>query len=372
MGPEMTRATRRDPYSDHRLALSIIDSGFSGAGLEPALQDVEARGAEVFAFARFLAWHKLAPIWYHVLQLGGARQRVDPVFWAVLRDERHRVAATYLAQKAVLAEIDRRFGEAGIIYAAIKGVHIREVAYPDASLRSAADIDLLVAPPQRVSAASVLIDAGYSLTKNVENISHEATLSRGNIDIDLHWDVLRPGRMRCGIVEALLERRVRVGCVWGLDASDALFLILVHPAFAKYVNSPNASLSGVVDFMLLLGLPQIDWDFVAGRLDHAGVKTAAWTMLTWFMMVARPDSVTLPEGFIECLQPGTAQRKYLRQWLDKDLATRWLEHPLLVRAGLTLAMHDSPADAWRAIRGWMASRAARSSDPLLDLASNLN
>src|SRR5262249_380291 len=163
------------------------------------------------------------------------------------------------------------------------------------------------APHQRVSAASTLMQAGFTLVNNIENMSHEATLSRGNIDIDLHWDVLRLGRTRFRITDALLEQRVRVGNFWGLDLSDAWFLMLVHPAFAKYVNSANAALITIVDFMLLLEHRQIDWDLVVTRLDHTGLKTAAWTVLTWFLMVVRPGSVTLPDGFIELLQPGGAR-----------------------------------------------------------------
>src|SRR5262249_6581072 len=157
------------------LALSIIHARLCGIELGPALHAVEALGAK--AFADFLCWHKLAPIWCEILEGSEARAGVDRQLLEALRNDRRRVAAGYLAQKAALTEIDRRFGEAGIIYTAIKGAHVREVVYTNPSLRSAADIDLLVAPHQRVSAASTLMRAGFTLVSNIENMSHEATLS---------------------------------------------------------------------------------------------------------------------------------------------------------------------------------------------------
>lgn len=355
-------AIHQDLYTDHRLALSIIDPTLSGIEVDRTLRSVNIRGAE--AFASLLLWHKLAPIWDHI---AGREQQeiVCASFWNILREERFRVAALYMAQKAALIEIDQLLEAAGIAYASIKGAHVREIAYTDPSLRPATDIDLLILPDQRLSAVSSLLNAGFQIVVEKDNISHEVTLSRGKVDIDLHWDILRPGRTRHPLAGALLDRRVRVGDIWGLDPSDSFFVTLIHPAFTKYVTSPNAALITVVDLVLLLALGQVDWNAVVARLDDIGLKTAAWTMLSRLVMLIRPGSAMVPNEVIEALQPKFGRRWYLRQWLDKDLATRWFDRPMLAQLGLTLALHDHPADAWRAMRGWMASRVANSSDPML-------
>src|SRR5215831_5433130 len=98
-----------------------------------------------------------------------------------------------MAQKAFMAELDRIYEQAGIVYAAFKGAHVREIVHADPSVRSANDIDILVSPTQREAAAEALVAAGFEMRADATNISHEATLVRGPIVVDLHWDILRPG-----------------------------------------------------------------------------------------------------------------------------------------------------------------------------------
>ena len=88
------------------------------------------------------------------------------------------------------------FYSENIVYAAIKGVLVRERVYVDPTLRWASVIDILISPDQREVAARALMGAGFRLHADAENISHEATFTRGSFAIDLHWDILRPGQTR--------------------------------------------------------------------------------------------------------------------------------------------------------------------------------
>jgi hypothetical protein len=138
--------------------------------------------------------------------------------------------------------------------------------------------------------------------------------------------------------------------------------MLTHPAFAKYVCSPNMGLARVADFLLWIGRRPVDWPAVLELLERSGLRTAAWTMLSWFRMLAPPETLELIDGWLEDLRPGVLRRAYLRQWLDRDLPSRWLDRPLLIQVGFTLALHDRPGDALHALAGLSAARQSRERD----------
>jgi hypothetical protein len=242
---------------------------------------------------------------------------------------------------------------------------VRECVYPDPSLRPASDIDILISPSDRRRAAGALIGAGYDVHPEPANMSHEATFSQGPVDIDLHWGMLRPGRTRVEMTADLIARRQRTNGQWGLSDTDTLVMMLTHPAFAKYVCSPNMGLVRVVDFVLWLHKRPVDWPAVRNLLERAGLRTAAWTMLSWFRLLAAPGDQSAIDGWMDSVRPGRLRAAYLRTWLAHDLPTRWLNHPLLIQIGLTLPLHDRPSDALHAVDGLRRSRKNRSRDARL-------
>jgi hypothetical protein len=244
----------------------------------------------------------------------------------------------------------------------MKGAHVRECVYPDPALRPASDIDILIAGSDRRRAANVLLETGHTVHVEPTNVSHEATFSQGAVDIDLHWSILRPGRTRVDLTAELLARRQRTNGLWGLSDNDTLFLMLTHPAFAKYVCSPNMGLSRVADFLLWIQMRPVDWPAVLRLLQRSGLKTAAWAMLNWFRMLAPPDAPATLGGWIETVRPGRLRAAYLRQWLLHDLPSRWLDRPLLIQFGFTLPLHDRPGDVLHALRGLQQARKNRLRD----------
>jgi hypothetical protein len=190
-----------------------------------------------------------------------------------------------------------------------------------------------------------LVAAGFAFTPDPANISHEGSLTGGNVSLDLHWDILRPGRTRKNLTGAFLAGRQKFPDHWGLSNEDTLFVMLVHPVFTKYTTTSSATLIRMIDLVRWLQCRRVDWDSVAATLTQAGVRTAAWITAAWLEMLT---GVTLPQPFIEHIKPGRARAWYLRAWLRNDLPTRLLKHPVLIQAGFTLPAHDSLPDAWHA------------------------
>jgi hypothetical protein len=361
----LNRPDPKDVFFRHRLALSVVATDLAGEDLSQVLREVAALDAT--SFAEFLVKNGLASYWHDRVVGEDAAREAAPGFVDALRRERLAEAAFCLPQLSALRELDRLFNSENITYAAMKGAHIRELIYTDPALRPASDIDVLISPAQREMATRSLKKSGFKLHADAQNISHEAAFTRDSVAIDLHWDNLRPGRTRIGMALPMLSRRQRIDGFWGLDDTDTMFLMLVHPAFTKYVCSPNMGLIRVADFMLWLQKRPVDWDAVSERLQDTGLKAAAWTVLHWFAMLLKPRNMPVPATFVERICPGPLRARYLTYWLRNDLPTRWLHKPLLIQLGFTLLLHDRVSDVQRAIAGWMRARGKRQSDPLLDL-----
>jgi len=323
------------------------------------MTDVLARQGNVLDV---ILQHGLAPLWHYRLEGAGLLPTLPATVVEPLHQFRVMATARYLAQQQALTEIDRLLESAGIAYAVMKGVHIRECVYPEPSLRLAGDIDVLVLPRDRQQAARLLRSAGFEARIDTTSISHEACFTRHAADVDLHWNLLRPGRTRIEVTPGFLERRQRRGHFWGLSDRDALFVMLTHPAFTKYICSPNMGLFRVADFLLWIQHRQVEWPDLVRLLDSAGLKTAAWTMLQWYRMLSAPDTAVRIEHWQDEVCPGRLRAAYLRRWLELDLPERWLQHPWLIQFGLTLFLHDHPSDARRALSGWWRSRRNRQRD----------
>ena len=361
----MSKIDRHQAFRRHRLALAAAAPDVSRDSLRRAIGEIVQFGPAFYT--EFLPSQGMSSYWHHTLEHHGLVDAIDPVVGAALRQTRISETVAYMAQKAALAELDGLFERKGIRYAVIKGAHVRDIVYADPALRPASDIDILVAPEQRLVAVDAMRDAGFTLCVNPDVVSHETSLTRSGVDIDLHWDILRPGRTRVATVNGLLARRCRSADCWGLDDADVVFLMLVHPAFAKYVCSPNMDLNKVIDFTLWVTRRNIDWNAVAVLLERTGLRTAAWTVLRWYTMLLDPVPLPVPGDFVALIAPELARRHYLAGWLEHDLPTRWLDKPARIQFGFTLFLHDRPADAWHALASILRTRRRRGDDPLLGI-----
>jgi len=347
------------PLQASKLALSVVPVTTAGARAAVA----ENAGVRAAVGDDFLIRQGLGPLW-NAATLDDAENPGDP-----LKALRIHATVIYLLQRSVLADIDKTFESAGIAYAVFKGAHVREWVYTDAALRNPADIDVLVRPTDRERAVRTLIAAGYSPKPDAATVSHELALTRHGVEIDVHWYVSRPSRLRIEVSDEIVGRRQRVAGFWAVSKTDAVFLMLMHPAFTKYVSSPSMRLIRVVDFLYVVRDHRVEWPLVADLLDRCGVRAAAWTVLTWFQML-HPLARGVPADFVARIAPGRLRAWYLRAWLRHDLPTRLHSLPMAIQVGFTLLFHDRLSDAWRAIRGILTARGGGASDPIFLLAQS--
>jgi hypothetical protein len=293
---------------------------------------------------------QLGPIWH-------ARINAQP-----FADSRANAAMLYMRQSAAQYEIDDVLTRSGVRYAIFKGAALRELIYDDPSVRVCWDIDVLVAPDQRAEAARALIGAGYRLRVDPLIASHEVALERDLVAIDLHWDLLRPGRAPASMAGQMLARRQRHGERWILSETDTLFVLLVHPTFSKHLSMSQMGLHRVADVVLWLQKYEADWPALHQQLDSCGLKTAAWTMLSLVRMLSPARFARGVEMPLQSLRPARLRAAYLRTWLNQDLSARFTHLHIARLLGFSILLHDQPAGAWRALRGWQRSRGSRDKD----------
>ena len=330
----------------HSRALSLCDARPRQADIQLSVEWLN--GVEGPERVDFLIHHGLAAWWADRLEAQAALNNLPIDARDALVAARRTASVIYMMQSAALAQITAAFDRESVTYVVLKGVATREDAYASPALRTAGDIDLLISRSAVAIATQCITQLGFVAQSS--DSTHEITFSRGQVDIDLHWDILRPGRTRRPLVDSLLARRVRGPKFWRLSDSDTVFMMLVHPAITKYVCAQKMRLNRVHDFLLFAQTRSIDWDNVAQRLADAGLKTAGWCTLRWIQRLV-PDALILPASFVETIRPGLLRAAYLNYWIDYDLPGRMFDRASwLIQVAFTLPMHDRFSDAQRAVR----------------------
>jgi len=339
---------------DYRSALLAAFPDVSDAELAVAL---EKGGAE---FVSFVIDHGLGPLWH------------ERTGWEEFHECRLSAEALYLAQEHALKEIDAVLEGAGIEYAIIKGAAIRLLLNENPAIRACHDLDLLVLPEDRVRAAAALVNVGFAAKPGSRSIDRELMLLRGVVDVDLHWGLLREGRLRRDFTADMLDRRRQSGGLWMLNPEDSFFLLLVHPAFAKHLAGWEMGLHRVADIVVWLRTQSPDWQIVHTLLEQNGVQTAAWATLRWVQLLTsgsgvlwerlQPRSLAAMNKMMSELRPGRLRRAWLDRWLRNDLSERTSAAHWSRLLGFSLFLHDTPADVLRALAGWYRAHRRSSAD----------
>jgi hypothetical protein len=126
------------------------------------LADVVTAGPDWLTVAAVARRHRVSSPILAGLQACGAPLPPDAL--SALRPQSVRSARRGLSQVKEIARLARNFERAGIPMLVLKGAVLSEQLYGDPILRSARDIDLLVAPEQFVAADDLLIAEGYRHT----------------------------------------------------------------------------------------------------------------------------------------------------------------------------------------------------------------
>ncbi len=338
---------RPDPpvgrYGYHKLALAPLLS-WPDSVLEEIAALSPSSKEGLFAFIRS---NGLGPMWLQLLKQYPQFPIFNEELLQLFKRDSLELAARYLIQKHVLKTVAAIFNEKSIAHAVFKGAHIRELLYDSPSVRPAVDIDILIHPADVSESIEALTGIGFSLEVKEQNVSHEVTLYYKNVAVDLHWHILRPGRLRMSLTDEFLARRQNHQAHSGFDSETTVFIMLVHPVFTKYSTTSMASLVRFVDLLQWVEKQPIDWKNLLNMLSRYGVCTAAWITARYLYEIT---GKSLPDDFMLKIRPSFLKRIYLNIWIRYDLASKLMLYPFLIQIGLTLPAQDRFSDAVRFVK----------------------
>ncbi len=321
------------------LAAALEDGG---SAAEASLRQITALAPE--DVARRLTAEGVLEAWLAVVP--GGLGALPPAHAATLATARRAAAARHLLARHAAAEVGRALEKAGVPHVFFKGLHLAAWCYRDPTLRPMDDVDLFVPLALRAEVLAVLGRLGFTGRALPGTVSHEVPLRRGEVVLDLHWRLARPGRIPAAFEGAVLAGRERRAGLSVPSDVDAAALALAHPALTEHVTG---RLLRVLDAKAVLGtLDASGRRSLEERLRRFGLSTPAWALLAWARRYTRDAAVAEMEAR---LRPTGLRARYLEAWLDADPEDRYWRAPVTVGLAFSLALSDRAGTALRALVG---------------------
>jgi len=183
-----------DPFLFHKVALRPLLCDLDSAKTSALFRTLESLDLE--KFVAFLHRQGVTQLWHDFLLQQDALPNALAALTKSLQQHAINTAINQLMQRFVLQDTRDALLDAGVDYLVFKGAHLRHTLYADPTHRPVCDVDILIRGKDKFDAVKALLRAGFSAHHKAENISHETSLVKKNVCIDLHWHLLRPGRTR--------------------------------------------------------------------------------------------------------------------------------------------------------------------------------
>jgi len=344
----------KEIYFLQKLALKPFNKGFSQNCLIESIKAMSP--SQKKQICSLITENSLSPLWLDIL--GG--ENIEAI-WSKnlaqnIKSQTTTMVAHYIGQQVVTRYVTETLEEHSIPHAIFKGVHTRELVYDTPAARPSVDIDILISDRHKENVIQLLIDGGFTLQTKLKNLTHEASLIKNLSQVDLHWHILRPGRIPKSLTEDLLNNREKHDGYWALNGEENLFILLVHPVFTKYTSTTRTGLIRFVDLIYWLNTQPVKWDSVLALLKKTGLSSAAWITLEYLNILT---GVTPPEDFLKQITPPAMKKWYLSKWIHQDIPGKFRNTPAIPKLFFTLLAHDSLAHVFQFIQTLTSDRLKR-------------
>lgn len=270
----------------HRMVRSTTQEVLDPAGALPSLRAPDARARRALGVAAFTSGMGPLLAWWiaegHVVASRGAHDVLAPH----LDHGRRRIASL----RERLSEVVGALRAEDVDPVVLKGLHTGAVYFPDPTTRPAADIDLLVAPDQRPTAAHVLAAAGFTERRTrfadrsewtpagdratVHSLEMEHADDPWSVDLHTSLDRWYFRGLRRGLGAPPFDRAVDVPMdgetVRGLPQPHLTAFLALHASYELV----KVRLVRVVELVLVIrrdvGVGRLDWSELAGLVEGTG------------------------------------------------------------------------------------------------------
>jgi hypothetical protein len=223
--------------------------------------------------------------------------------WLVMHDLGVRAHLQHIW--TVLESVVAALHAAGIQVATMKGVTAEARWYARQGERPCSDIDLLLSPHQldRAAQAVAVLQADNPWIPQLDRLVaarrvQAVTLRVDNVDVDLHFDLLKLGIPTRGAHDlwdqTVLHRLPAGATVRVLDDTASLFHLLVHLNKDRFQR-----LLGYADIQRVMAGGRVDWDLLTLNARREGIEVAVLRTLETVVDELRlpwPTDLTRPRG----------------------------------------------------------------------------
>ncbi|MVM40587.1 hypothetical protein GO730_27785 [Spirosoma sp. HMF3257] len=228
--------------------------------------------------------HKVLPFLYRTLQ---GIPNVSESFLATLQNGCRAIATDNLLKLHQYKHLAKRLSDNAIAHIAFKGVYLAANCYPDSSLRSIGDMDVLVAKEDVFKSIRLLESDGYQLDQKSQlYMQYDAPVMLSDVfelslikpffnnsyfDLDLHWEVMCFNRhYKSFTLQELLDKPA-------LFTEVQIILLVTHHGIVNIWQTINY----INDLYFLLKGKPINWSWLVEELRQNGLEQVFFVGLYW-------------------------------------------------------------------------------------------
>jgi hypothetical protein len=279
--------------------------------IEGSLERLTASPTAEKTFGAFLAHHQLLPSVNFLLRDHTLRDQFPENLLDLLQVNQEKLDRKNNRLQLTLPKVANAFGEAGIPFILLKGLHLALLYYGGIERRSFWDMDLLVQPERMDKARNLLISMGYTRKSGLfinQQLSTWFTHGQdfkktGALSIDLHWMLFRHPGIRFDH-DAIWSSREE------LELDGTRFQVLSAPyslaflltGIIKDVERGSLRLRSVVDLHLILKrlAADMDWGSFIEAREREGIGSMSEAALGLYLSLFDPAEASF-QGLREFL-----------------------------------------------------------------------
>jgi hypothetical protein len=304
------------------LALSVqcCRSAFRGDDSRVAL---DSEGIDWPLFVDLIRFHRIQGLVWAGIQAAG--HKVPDEVSSIIVADAEAIAATNLRAALASRDLLTDFGQAGISVTFFKGLTLGTLAYGNALIKSAVDIDLLVDDDHLPEAVEVLRQRGYRSAIPKEPVTSRQLLSWHRLHKESTWTRSRP--------ESQVDLHTRLADSRRLLPDLGLKSPQQTVEVAKGVELPTLQLDELFAYLCVHGASsawfRLKWITDLAALLHRGTAEEIRRLHRRSQELragrAAAQALLLSDALYETLQQNGA----LRQQLSSDPANSWLARAAL-------------------------------------------
>lgn len=241
------------------------------------------------ALLKVTGYQDLLPVFDHKLRQLGGQVNIPNVVKEHLR-QANLLAGTrnmlFLHAAGMLLSALRKQGMDVIV---LKGIYLVETIYPEITMRTFGDIDILVHRSELLEVISCIEGLGYQVSTYFDvndintDIKHIPPMEKAGAPIiEVHWTILEENEPFTIDTEGLWRRAVTASVagvdVLALGVEDLILHLCTH---LGYQHQLKIGLKGLFDIAKVLAhfQGQVDWTQLVGIARQWGVERVVWLVL---------------------------------------------------------------------------------------------